>query len=363
MINVPLTTIIEKIKESSDLTEQQIRAKIKDKLEQLSGLISEEGAAHIIANELGIKLYEPAGKLQIKNVLAGQRNVEILGKVQRIFEVREFNTGERKGKVASFLIADETGLIRIVLWNDMVTMLEKLKEGDIIRLKSGYVRENNNRKEVHLNDRSTLEINPEGEKIDNVKAEPVSTRKKISELNGDEQDVELLGTIVQVYDPRFFEICPTCGKRVQQKEDGFYCNEHNKVEPSMSYVTNIFLDDGSDNIRVVFWRNQTQRLFNKTNEEILAMKDNLEEAKNELLGNILKLVGRANKNEVFNRVEFVPNLVYLNPDPEEELKRLEKEQQKTDVIQEEKPEEPEMKIEEKEDKLPNVEELPDEELI
>ena len=102
MINVPLTTIIEKIKESSDLTEQQIRAKIKDKLEQLSGLISEEGAAHIIANELGIKLYEPAGKLQIKNVLAGQRNVEILGKVQRIFEVREFNTGERKGKVASF---------------------------------------------------------------------------------------------------------------------------------------------------------------------------------------------------------------------------------------------------------------------
>ena len=345
MINVPLTTIIEKIKENSDLTEQQIRDKIKEKLEQLSGLISEEGAAHIIANELGIKLYEPSGKLQIKNILAGQRNVEVLGKVQRKFEVREFNTGERHGKVGSFMIADETGLIRVVLWNDISDQLEKINEGDIVRVKSGYVRENNNRKEVHLNEKSILEINPEGEKIENVKTEPVSTRKKISELQGDEQDIELLGTIVQVYDPRFFEICPECGKRALQKDDGFYCNEHNKIEPAYSYVTNIFLDDGSDNMRVVFWREQTQKLFNKTHDEIIGMKDDsFETIKNDLLGNIIKIIGRASKNEVFNRVEFVPNLVYMNPDPKEELKRLEKEQKeetpepKTEAPSEEKPE-------------------------
>jgi len=344
MINVPLNTIIEKIKESSDLSEQQIKDKINDKLEQLSGLISEEGAAHIIANELGIKLYEPSGKLQIKNILVGQRNVEVVGKVQRKFEIRDFDTGERKGKVGSFLIADETGLIRVVLWNDMAEQLEKINEGDVVKVKSGYVRENNNRKEIHLNEKSSLEINPEGEKIENVKTEPVSTRKKISELQGDEQDIELLGTIVQVYDPRFFEVCPECGKRVQQKEDGFYCQEHNKVEPTHSYVTNIFLDDGSDNIRVVFWRNQTQRLFNKTNDEILAMKDgSFEQVKNDLLGNIIKVIGRASKNEVFNRVEFVPNLVYVNPDPEEEIKRLEKEETKQEPSQEKPQEQTETK--------------------
>ncbi len=351
MINVPLNTIIEKIKESSDLSEQQIKDKIKDKLEQLSGLISEEGAAHIIANELGIKLYEPSGKLQIKNILAGQRNVEVVGKVQRKFEVRDFDTGERKGKVGSFLIADETGLIRVVLWNDMTEQLEKINEGDIVKLKSGYVRENNNRKEIHLNEKSSLDINPEGEKIENVKTEPVSTRKKISELQGDEQDIELLGTIVQVYDPRFFEVCPECGKRVQQKDDGFYCQEHNKVEPTHSYVTNIFLDDGSDNIRVVFWRNQTQKLFNKTNDEILAMKDgSFEEAKNDLLGNIIKVLGRSSKNEVFNRVEFVPNLVYVNPNPEEEIKRLEKESKEEAKVNEQ---ETQVKQETKENNVEN----------
>jgi len=264
------------------------------------------------------------------------------------------------------MIADETGLIRVVLWNDMANQLEKINEGDIIRVKSGYVRENNNRKEVHLNEKSVLEINPEGEKIDKVKTEPPSIRKKISELRGDEQDTELLGTIVQVYDPRFFEVCPECGKRAMQKEDGFFCNEHNKIEPVYSYVTNIFLDDGSDNMRVVFWKNQSQKLFNKTNEEILAMKDgSFETIKNDLLGNIIKIIGRASKNEVFNRVEFVPNLVYMDPDPEEELKRLEKEQKeeapetKTEDIRKEEAKtediQPEQTTEPKiEDKIPQT---------
>ena len=50
MIKVPLSTIIEKIKENSNLTIDDINSKIKEKMDQLSGLISDEGAAHIIAN-------------------------------------------------------------------------------------------------------------------------------------------------------------------------------------------------------------------------------------------------------------------------------------------------------------------------
>ena len=69
MIKIHLSQIIEKIKEKSALTEEEINSRIKQKMEQLSGLISEEGAAHIIANELGIKLFEAvSGKLQIKNI-------------------------------------------------------------------------------------------------------------------------------------------------------------------------------------------------------------------------------------------------------------------------------------------------------
>ena len=70
MIKIPLAQIIEKIKEHANISEDEINSKIKAKMEQLSGLISEEGAAHIISNELGIKLFEEtSGKLQIKNRL------------------------------------------------------------------------------------------------------------------------------------------------------------------------------------------------------------------------------------------------------------------------------------------------------
>ena len=97
-------------------------------MKQLSGLISKEGAAHIVANELGVKIFEQAsGKLQIKNILAGMRNVEAVGKVTRKFELREFQTENRSGKVASVVIGDETGTIRMVMWGELAEKISTYK--------------------------------------------------------------------------------------------------------------------------------------------------------------------------------------------------------------------------------------------
>ncbi len=329
MIKMPYNEILEKIKEKSGLTEQEIKEKIDTKLKQLSGLISKEGAAHIVANELGVKLFSAlGGKLQIKNILTGMRSVEVVGKVTRVFELREFNSKGRSGKVASFIIGDETGTIRIVMWGDQAENIAKLKENMIVKVVSGYVRENQNGKEIHLNNMGKLIINPEGETIGEVKETSSGKRKKINELNENESNIEILGTIVQVFDPRFFEICPECGKRARLQEDEFICETHGNIKPNYSFVFNIFLDDGTDNIRVVCFRNQALRLLNKTQEQMLEYKDNpekFEEIKTELLGNIVKFVGRTTKNEMFDRLEFISQLVFLNPDPDEEIKALNKE--------------------------------------
>ena len=58
MLKIPLNDIIAKILKETSLSEAEINTKIDQKLDQLSGLISKEGAAHIIANELGVKLFE-----------------------------------------------------------------------------------------------------------------------------------------------------------------------------------------------------------------------------------------------------------------------------------------------------------------
>jgi len=324
MINVPYEQIIEKIKEQG-LTEEEINAKIKQKMDQLSGLISKEGAAHTIANELGIKLVEQtSGKLKIKNVLSGMRNVEIVAKVQQVYEVREFKTETRSGKVGSMMIGDETGTIRLVLWGDQTDKLKDITSGDIIKAESGYVKDNRGRKEIHLGDRGELKINPEGEIVGEIKA-PETQRKKISDLKEGDLDTELMGTIVQVYDLKFFECCPQCNKRLKATETGFMCENHSNVSPAYGCVLGAVLDDGTSNIRSVFFRNQVQHLLEKTQEDVEKYREfpeKFEEVKHDLLGKQIKLFGKINKNMMMDRIEFIAQRV-SKANPDEELKKVE----------------------------------------
>ena len=326
MFKIPLDELKDKIKQDSSLAVEELDQKIKDKINELSGLISEEGAAHIIANELGIKVAETEGRMKVKNIYAGMKQVEVLGKVTQKFPVREFDKNGRQGKIGAFMIGDDTGSIRIACWNDQADILNELKEEDVVLIDSGYAKENNfNQVELHLNDRSSVSINPEGETIGAVKQQSTQReRKKIDVLREGDLGVELMGTVVQVFDPRYFNVCPECSKRVDEREDGFYCQEHTKVEAVNSYVLNLVLDDGTGTIRGVFWKNQTNNLLGKTEEEMVKFKDNLglfEDIKTELLGEQFKILGRVNRNEMFDRLEFSAQMVE-KAKPEDELNNL-----------------------------------------
>lgn len=327
MIKIPYEEIILKINEKTNMAVSEVEERIDKKLKQLSGLISKEGAAHIVANELGVKIFEPlSGKLQIKNILTGMRNVETVGKVLQVYDSREFVRGDSIGKVASMLIGDDTGTIRVVMWGSQADNTANISHGSIVKIIGGYVRDNNGRKEIHLNDRSQLLINPKGEAISEVAFEIKSgNRKEIKDLNENDSEVELLGTIVQVFDIKFYEICPRCGKRAKPSVDLFECSGHGNVIPAYAYVLNAVLDDGTETIRCVFFRNQLDKLLNMSQEQVLKFKNEpaeFEAVKNELFGTIVKLNGRTNKNSLFNRLEFVVNSVDAKPNPEEELKRM-----------------------------------------
>ena len=333
MIKIPYEQIIEKIKSESNISGDELDDKIDAKMKQLSGLISREGAAHIVANELGIKLFENViGKLQIKNIIPGLRNVEAVGKVLQAYELREFNTNNRQGKVASFLMADETGKIRVVMWGSQADNINNIKEGTIVKVLGSYVKENNSYMELHMNEKSKLIIDPPGENVE-TKEVFESERKPISQLRENDNAAEILATIVQVFEPRFFEICPKCGKRAKAEEGSFVCAEHSNIEPDYSYVLNLVVDDGTDSIRTVFFRDSMGKLLNLNNEKILQYRENpesFEEVKTGLLGNMVKINGRVKKNLFFDRIELVANSATLNPDPSEEIKRLDAEIKKTE---------------------------------
>jgi len=329
MIRIPYAEMVAKIKEKAGLSQEDIEAKVDDKLKQLSGLISKEGAAHIIANELGVKLVEPGGK--IKDIYVGMRNVEVNAKVQQVYEIREFARQDGSaGKVGNFLVGDETGMMRVVCWGDKADTLNKLAPDVIVRVTGGMCRDNQGKPEIHLGDNSNIVLNPNGVDIGEVKAKKQeSIRKKIKDLVENEENIELLGTVVQVFDPKFYEVCPECNARIKDNNGEFACLKHGKVTPKYGYVVNVFLDDGSENIRCVLFNRQAEFLFNKKPEEMDVFRtapETFEAIKTDMLGNIVKLVGKVRKNDFFDRLEFMTQLVFPEPDPEEEIKRLKQEQ-------------------------------------
>ena len=334
MFKLPYEEVVEILIKKANLPKEEIEERIKKKLSQLSGLISKEGAAHIVANELGIKLLEPfTGKLQIKNIMAGMRDVETAGKVMAVYEVRSFNTGTRSGKVGSFMIGDETGSVRVVLWGDQTDVMLKLNVGDIVSIISGYVRDNQGRRELHANERSKIAINPQGVVIGNVAASvsfssapKAAIRKPIKELSDADSQVEILGTLVQLFEPRFFEICATCNRRAKQVDGQFSCTEHGSANLGFSYVLNGVIDDGTESIRCVFFREQAAALLGMDEKGVLNFRDapmQFEPIKSDLLGTIIKLQGRVANNAMFGRLEIVARSVDRNPDPKAELARME----------------------------------------
>ncbi|MFW5865497.1 MAG: OB-fold nucleic acid binding domain-containing protein [Nanoarchaeota archaeon] len=311
-----------KLVEATGLSKDQINDKLQEKLSSLGGLISEEGALHIIANEQNVVLGKPpSSELKLKDVLNGMKNVTVVAKVLRKYEPRTF--GENNdGKVASLFMGDETSFMRLTFWNDKVdNLFDKINEDDVIEVQHAYSKENNGYVELHMGAASNCIVNPEGKAVTVRELNSQSQNapeKKLQDITENDQLVNITATIVQVYDPRFFESCPECGKRLQQSEDGYECSNHGTKEPTYNYVMNLFLDDGTDNIRATVWKEQVNKLVGKEESEVLKLKDDaskLEEMKTDLLGRIIQAQGKVKKNTVYNNLEVVLFDIDPNPDP------------------------------------------------
>jgi replication factor A1 len=136
--------IVKKIEEKTGLKREDILKKIDLKCKELSGLITKEGAAFIIAKELGLEIPSiHKSYLEIKNLVSGMRNVSIVGRVIKISQVSEFERANgKKGAVVNIWIADNSGAVRIPLWNEQVKIAEELKVNDLVQVTNGITKEN-----------------------------------------------------------------------------------------------------------------------------------------------------------------------------------------------------------------------------
>jgi len=326
MLHLPIPDVIERIQSETGLAKDAIKEQIKEKMKALEGLVSEEGAAYIVASELGVHLFREQSTsysepVKISTILAGMMSVDTIGKVTRIFAAKEFTTKDgRKSKVGSLVIADGTGTIRVAVWDRKADILEKIKSGMIVKIKSAYAKLNNlDKAELHVGTKGTIILEPKGVVID-LSGVADAPLKKITEINtGD--FATLRGTVVQLFPPKLYPICPKCGKKVVAAPEGFICTEHKIVESQQAMLFSIVLDDSTDTMRTVAFKETAGKLCGlQTNEvqEILAkdgpviLQEKVEEF---LLGRIIEVSGRAKQNIAREQIEFMISSANLNPDP------------------------------------------------
>ncbi len=90
-------------------------------------------------------------------------SVDVLARVTEVGHIREFiRSSGGKGKVGETFLMDETGSLRLSLWDEKAEILKDISTGDVILVEGGYTREGfNGRIDLNLGKMGTLKINPE----------------------------------------------------------------------------------------------------------------------------------------------------------------------------------------------------------
>lgn len=270
-------SLVEKISRHSNLPIEEIEKKVDAKKSKLSGLISKEGAAQIVAAELGISFENEM--IKINELTEGLRRANVIGKITRVNPVKEFSKNGRSGKFASFTLGDETSNARVVLWDsNHVSLIESgnLTQGSVIEIRGASVKNG----ELHVS--AFSDIKPSEKKFDSVK-------ETVAPMSGNFADakegafVNVRAFIVQTFEPRFFD--------------------SKKNEGEKGVLLNIVLDDGSASMRSVLFGDNIKRLLGVKDEELFSL-DVLNTKRAELIGEEKMFTGSFKMNSFSNNLEF-----------------------------------------------------------
>ena len=129
--------------------------------------------------------------MAIKDLQVKQGNVDIELDIVDVGEAREFEKFGRTGKVATAIAKDETGDIKLSLWNEDI---DRIKAGDKIKITNGYVSEWQGEKQLTTGRLGKLEVigeskeakeeatkGPDEEKDKKIYQEAEENLKKIEE--------------------------------------------------------------------------------------------------------------------------------------------------------------------------------------
>ncbi len=118
------------------MPKEELDAKIDAKVKSMSGFLTREAAARIIANEIGLKKDE---KTTLAAIGDGTNSAFLVAKLERILRLQEFGGGKKMRKI---VLSDAGGERELKLWNDDVQLLNSLHAGDTLEVRGIYCKNN-----------------------------------------------------------------------------------------------------------------------------------------------------------------------------------------------------------------------------
>lgn len=284
--------LLERISSHAKLAKEEIERKVEAKRAKLSGLVSKEGAAQIVAAELGINFENE--RMKLSEVVEGMKRANTLVQVLEISPVHSFSKNGREGKVANLFVGDETGSARIVLWDlNHIGLIEqsKIEKGDVLEISNASIRNG----ELHLS--SFSDLKKSNEILNGVISTKQYSSKKLKEVKSGDR-ISFRAIVVQLFEPRYFEVCPECGKKAIEN----VCKVHGAIKSNRRALLNAVLDDGTESTRAVIVGDNIQQL-GLAAEEVMNL-DLFNQKKEEILGEERIFSGLMRTNQLYNTIEF-----------------------------------------------------------
>lgn len=258
---------------ANTISRDEFVKRVNQKVEDMSGLCDDKTAAMLVAHELGIDTI-----VQIGQIDGQTRAVAFVGKLSHISPTREFSRNGDVGHVANLVVSDETGSIRVVLWNDLAKHVEELQIGQTLKI-GGVVKEGPYGLEVNARE---IEVD---ESVPNTEVAHSRDKETIADLLPGLNAVEMSGAVLEVGSVRTFT-----------KRDG-----------SVGKVSNITIGDETGRVRVTLWDDMAENVIDFVSGDVVDIKNGYTRERYERLE--LHVGSRGSLLKGTKSVEFVEQII------------------------------------------------------
>lgn len=269
--------------------------------------LSEEQASAMFIPELSTLEKALYDYKKIEEIDEDDQDVIIIGRVIELNDVRNFerDNGDT-GSVRNIEIADETGSIRVVLWNDDAN--REFEIGQPIKLQNPRFDLDRDARIEAIVSGATAILEPSESEIERLPTqeelmEAIYVPKPIEALTEDDVNVCVTGTIVDVDTDRIIrKKCPACGNNVETSEDEFICDNCGHVfdEPRYLLMVPLRIEDETGSIKVTFFDDLAEELISMKKDEINRTYDEgygIEDILEDLNGQTIEIVANVSFDE------------------------------------------------------------------